>query len=100
MVQEEKSRTTKRRKEKGEDFFAFVRDIISIVCLYPSRVSIFNYVQRDLLEVQKSEDFDKTNRRHNSFFLFSFSIFIMCNQQNGPKRYHVILRMSIIKGPL
>ena len=68
MVQEEKSRTTKRRKEKGEDFFAFVRDIISIVCLYPSRVSFFTYVQRDLLEVQKSEDFDKTNRRHNSFF--------------------------------
>ena len=70
MVQEEKSRTTKRRKEKGEDFFAFVRDIISIVCLYPSRVSIFNY---DLLEVQKSEDFDKTNRRHhNSFFFVCF----------------------------
>ncbi len=65
MVQEEKRKTTKRRKEKGEDFFAFVRDIISIVCLYPSRVSIFNYVQRDLLEIQKSEDDfdDKTNRR-------------------------------------
>ena len=100
MVQEEKSRTTKRRKEKGEDFFAFVRDIISIVCLYPSRVSIFNY---DLLEVQKSEDFDKTNRRHNSFFfVFFFNIFLSCatNDQHGPKRYHVILRMSIIKGPL
>ena len=87
MVQEEKSRTTKRRKEKGEDFFAFVRDIISIVCLYPSRVSIFNY--RDLLEVQKNEDFDKTLNRHRrqEFFLFfSFSIFIMCNQHARSKK--------------
>ena len=65
-------------KREGRRFLRVCPRLISIVCLYPSRVSIFNY---DLLEVQKREDFDKTNRRHNSFFfVFFFNIFIMCNQ--------------------